>query len=627
MSSDKFLNFGGLLIDGKIEKDRVKLYYILEDGRLIEWVDEEKFYPYIYISPEEENKVLDEAKALGCSILSEFKKNLFSEKEDMYLKISGEEEALAKLKYRLNRVWEDELPPIIKYVFEKNIRFGIQYETFGEEYTPLNVENHYFNETFGNLLDEDPIKYYYVKRFFEAIEQPIPRIAEDVARRLGYDKDRMLRAIYLSRIANTPLASRMPPSYFIKALYYLCLKSEGYIIPTAEEFARGESSRGVYGKAALVIAPEKGVFLNTYVLDYESLYPSCIDVYNLSHETINCGHPECRKNGVPEEKHHVCLLRRGKYSVLIGALKDLRIKYYKRMGKDGDIRAKIVSDVLKNILVICYGVTIRIKGLANPSLAESITAYARNALKTAWKIAIEEGLKPVYGDTDSLFIVNPESKRVQTLVDRVKRELGLDLAVDKKYKVCIFSKAKKAYLGIFEDGKIDPKGLAAYKSSTPTFVKKVLKETAIELSKIESADDIAKARERINRILEEREKDILQKRFEVEDMGFSVILHKSSQEILNSYVNAQSYQCAIQLIDAGIRLRKGQIITFAKVKPFHYRGNKFTVKPINFVKKDEINLQDYISNMHTMMAQILEPLGLEKVGSKDRHMMLSNWFE
>lgn len=622
------MSLKGLLIDGKIEKDRVRLYYLLEDGKLIEWMDERKFYPYFYVPLEVENVIFDEATALGCSVSSEFKKDLFSDKEDKYLKISGDEEALAKLKYRFNRVWEDELPSIIKYAFERNIRFGIQYETFGKKYTPLKVEDHYFNENFENLLDKDPIKYNYVKRFFEAIEQPMPRITEDVAKKFGYDKERMLKAIYLSRITNTPLASkRTPPSYFIKALYYISLKSEGYIIPTAEEFARGESSRGVYGKAALVITPEKGVFLNTYVLDYESLYPSCIDVYNLSHETVNCGHSECIKNGVPEEKHHVCLLRRGRYSVLIGALKDLRIKYYKRRGKDGDIRAKIVSDILKNILVICYGVTIRIKGLANPSLAESITAYARNALKTAWKIALEEGLKPVYGDTDSLFIVNPESKRMQTLVDRVKSELGLDLAVDKKYKVCIFSKAKKAYLGIFEDGKIDPKGLAAYKSSTPLFVKKVLKETAIELSKIESADDIVRARERINRILEEREKDILYRRFEVKDMGFSVILHKSPQEILKSNVKAQSYQCAIQLIDAGIRLRRGQTITFAKVKPFYYRGNKFTVKPINFVKKDEINVQDYISNMHSMMAQILEPLGLGKVSIKNQNMTLSNWFK
>ncbi len=622
------LGSGGLLIDCKYTEDKVELYYLLENGGIVRWIDDKRFYPYIYISGEEGKEVFDYIANLGCNISYEVRKNLFLDKEEEYYKIFGSEESLKSLRYRVKRVWEDELSPIEKYVFEKNIRFGIQYDVLGKEYTPIEVEDRHFNENFSSLLDGDPIKYYYAKKFFEVIEQPLPEITEDIAKRFGYDKGRMLQAIYLSRITNTPLAfKRMPPSYFIKALYYLCLKSEGYIIPTAEEFARGESSRGVYGKAALVIAPEKGVFLNTYVLDYESLYPSCIDVYNLSHETVNCGHAECAKNLVPGEKHHVCMLRRGKYSVLIGALKDLRIKYYKRRGKEGDNRAKIVSDILKTILVICYGVTIRIRGLASPSLAESITAYARNALKAAWKIALDSGLKPVYGDTDSLFIVNPEYKQVQTLVNRVKNELGLDLAVDRKYKVCVFSTAKKAYLGIFDDGRIDPKGLAAYKSNTPAFVKKILKETAVELSKIDTLEDIPRVKEKINRILEERRKEILQRRFKVEDMGFSVILHKNPDEILGSNVNAQSYQCAIQLIDSGYKLKKGQMITFAKVKPFYYKGNKFTVKPINIVKKDEINVQDYISNMYTMMAQILEPLGLEKQGYKNEHAMLSNWFE
>jgi len=622
-----FLEPAGLLVDGKLDNGRVKLYYLLEDGRLMEWVDEKEFHPYFYVSSVEGEMFSDEVKAHGCSLSPEARRDLFSNMEGKYYRVSGRGEALEGIRFRFKKVWEDELPTIEKYVFEKNMRFGIQYRGFGEEYRPVEVEDRQFNERFGDLMERDPIKYSYAKSFFEIIEQPTPKISDAAARRLGYDRARMLQAVYLSRIANTPIPSkRTPPSYFIKALYYLSLKSEGYIIPTAEEFARGEASRGLYGKAALVIAPEKGVFLNTYVLDYESLYPSCIDVYNLSHETVNCGHSECASNRVPGERHHVCTLRRGRYSVLIGALKDLRIRYYKRRGKEGDTLAKTVSEVLKTILVICYGVTIRIRGLANPSLAESITAYARNALKTAWKIALENGLKPVYGDTDSLFIVNPDSSQVQTLVNRVKAALGLDLAVDKRYKVCIFSTAKKAYLGIFDDGKMDPKGLVAYKSSTPNFVKKVLREAAVELSKIERLEDVPKVREKILGILKEREKEILQRRFEVEDMGFSVKLHKRPEEVVGSNVNAQSYQCAIQLMDSGFKLKRGQTITFAKVKPFVYRGSRFTVKPINFTKKDEISVQDYISNMYTMMAQILEPLGLRRYDSNGQ-MELSRWIE
>jgi DNA polymerase elongation subunit (family B) len=614
------------LLDAKYEGDKVRLYYLPESGKIEEYIDRVEYYPYFYCL--KDDKALDAAKRLGCNIASVKKRELFSDKELEYQKVSCNEEALLDAKQYFSKVWEDEVQTVEKYAFDKNIRFGEVYDDFGKSFQPDKVNSKVFEETFGNLADSDPVRYNLAWKFFENIEQPLPDITEDISKNYRYDKVRMLQALYLSRITNSPITFRnAPPSYFIKALYYLYLKSEGYIIPTPEEFSKGEIPRGVYGKAALVLTPEKGIFLNTYALDYESLYPSCIDIYNLSHETINCEHDICQSNRVPEEQHHACTIRRGKYSTLIGTLKDLRIKYYKKKGKDGDINAKVISEVLKMILVICYGVTIRIKGLASPALAESITAYSRNALKTAWRFSLEQNLKPIYGDTDSVFIVNPDSKHLQTLIDKVKSELKLDLAVDKKYKVCVFSSAKKAYLGIFESGKIDPKGLVAFKSNTPKFVRNILEETALELAKINTSGDIAEARNRVYKILEKGEKDLLEKRFDIRDMEFNVILHKKPSEIVGSNIFAQTYQCAIQMIDSGINLRRGQVITFAKVKTFGYRGKKFTVKPIDLVKKEEINIADYISNMYSMMGQILEPLGISGYHPEKEYDSLTKWFQ
>lgn len=619
------MDIGYTLLDAKYEGSKVRLFYLSEDGKIEQWLDDEDYYPYFYASDEE--GALENARAQGCDIVNEIKRELFSDLEKVYYKISAKEEILSKVRGMFSHVWEDEVQTVEKYAFDNGIRFGVGCQHIGEKAWLRDVNTELFDDTFGELLETDPVKYNFAKRFFEVIEQPTPEISEDIASRYGYDRRRMLEALYLSRITNSPITFRnAPPSYFIKALYYLNLKSEGYIIPTPEEFSRSESPRGVYGKAALVLAPERGVFLNTYVLDYESLYPSCIDVYNLSHETVNCGHEQCLDNKVPEEEHHVCTIRRGKYSTIIGALKDLRIKYYKKRAKDGEETSKIISDVLKTILVICYGVTIRIRGLSNPALAESITAYSRHALKTAWRYASEIGLKPVYGDTDSLFLVNPQSKQLQTLIERVKKELKLDLAVDKKYKVCVFSSAKKAYLGIFESGKVDPKGLTAFKSSTPNFVKKVLEETAVELSKVDTLEDIPIARKRIIELLKNRERLLLQRKFDVEDMAFNVILHKKPSEIVGSNVYAQPYQCAIQLIDEGVTLRRRQTLTFAKVKAFNYKGRRFSVKPINRVKKDEINISDYVSNMYSMMSQVLEPLGIEHMKVENEYDTLTRWF-
>jgi DNA polymerase I len=612
------------LLDARYDGNVVRLFYLSDGGKIEEWNEGTEYHPYFYALRELE--ALEAAKNLGCRSALERRRELFSDRELDYYKISGREMALNEAKQAFTRVWEDDVHTVEKYAFDRGIRFGVTYSNLGGSFHPMEVNMEAFEDAFRELVGYDPVKYALAKKFFNIIEQPLPIISREVAKRYRYDVDRMLQALYLSRITNSPITFRnAPPSNFIKALYYLYLKSEGYVIPTPEEFARGESERGVYGKAALVLSPEKGVFLNTYALDYESLYPSCIDVYNLSHETVNCEHGECQNNTVPEEEHHVCTIRRGKYSTLIGALKDLRIRYYKKKGKEGDQNARIISEVLKMILVICYGVTIRIRGLASPALAESITAYSRNALKTAWKLAVEEGLKPVYGDTDSVFIVNPDSERLQSLIDKVKRELNLDLAVDKKYKICIFSSAKKAYLGIYENGKIDPKGLAAFKSNTPKFVRNVLAETAKELAKIGSQGDVPEAKNRVYKILKEREKDLLNRRFNVEDMAFNVILHKEPSEMVQSNVLPQTYQCAIQMLDAGSNLRRGQTVTFAKVKAFNYRGRKFSVKPINIVRKEEVNIPEYVSNMYSLMAQILEPLGIGGRKQETGYDSLTRW--
>ena len=58
------------------------------------------------------------------------------------------------------------------------------------------------------------------------------------------------------------------------------------------------------------------------------------------------------------------------------------------------------SRILKLFLVSCYGVTIRIHGLASPLLGEAITAYGRYVLQSTWDLAKRMDLRPKYGDTD-----------------------------------------------------------------------------------------------------------------------------------------------------------------------------------------------------------------------------------
>ena len=90
--------------------------------------------------------------------------------------------------------------------------------------------------------------------------------------------------------------------------------------------------------------------------------------------------------------YNVCTKRRGIYSALTGALRDLRLRVFKPLAK-ADLRTmerermSAASRILKLFLVSCYGVTIRIHGLASPLLGEAITAYGRYVLQSTWDMA------------------------------------------------------------------------------------------------------------------------------------------------------------------------------------------------------------------------------------------------
>ncbi|MEM2101911.1 MAG: hypothetical protein QXM22_00170, partial [Candidatus Bathyarchaeia archaeon] len=76
--------------------------------------------------------------------------------------------------------------------------------------------------------------------------------------------------------------------------------------------------------------------------------------------------------------------------------------------------------------------------------------------------------------------------------------------------------------------------------------------------------------------------------------------------------NPQPYQCAVQLMDEGCQVDRGDVVHFIKVKPFIYRGKTFTVKPADRVKSaTEINVDDYIRNMTTALAQTFAPMGIK----------------
>jgi DNA polymerase I len=437
----------------------------------------------------------------------------------------------------------------------------------------------------------------------------------------------------LARVANIPLplaATSHQVSTWIKSILHQHLRRFNILIPTSDELRQEETPRRVQG--ALTFPPKAGVYFNTVVTDFESLYPSLIDAYNLSHETIDCSNPDHTHTPIPDLEHHVCHHRRGVYALLIGALKDLRIHWYKPLTRDPTLplaeqrRVKAMSQLLKLLLVSSYGVTIRIHGLSRPSLAEAITAYGRFSLQTAWDLALDQGLHPLYGDTDSLFLDNPSKDQVKKLITIVKHQLHLDLAVEAQYSICILPQAMKAYIGIRHDGSADIKGVTAIKSNAPLFIKHIFKACIQALAHVNNPEDFEQSKHRLQTIVHDAIQNLKAGHIPLTDLEYRVTLHEDPLDKLGDPTLHQPYQCAIQLIDTGQALQKRDTVAFVKVHPFPYQNRRFTVKPTHHVNDmTEVNLKDYIRNLRTALNQIFKPMKLQFTNTRKPPLSLSDF--
>ncbi|MHA1212691.1 MAG: 3'-5' exonuclease, partial [Candidatus Heimdallarchaeota archaeon] len=95
--------------------------------------------------------------------------------------------------------------------------------------------------------------------------------------------------------------TRQAVSGWIRNWLFAEHRKRGYLIPRPEEIisSRGDSTtnaiiKGKKYKGAIVVDPDPGVHFAVTVLDFASLYPSIIKIWNLSYETMNCVHPSCK---------------------------------------------------------------------------------------------------------------------------------------------------------------------------------------------------------------------------------------------------------------------------------------------------------------------------------------------
>ena len=137
------------------------------------------------------------------------------------------------------------------------------------------------------------------------------------------------------------------------------------------------------------------------------------------------------------------------------------------------------ADCLKILINSGYGVLgFKHFQYYNHSVASLVTALGRFTFRSMHRIAKEMGLKVVYGDTDSMFVSEPDESlisqsKINEVITRCKSQLQVDVELN---RVCskLIMVDEKNYLGVDKDSNsLIVKGLSGIKNDRCKYIRNV----------------------------------------------------------------------------------------------------------------------------------------------------------
>jgi DNA polymerase I len=471
----------------------------------------------------------------------------------------------------------------------------------------IGLEKIKYDKTFGDMSYTELANYCF-------------RDSEIVYKLTSYEDELAMKLILvLARISSMPMedVSRQGVSRWIRNFMHREHRHKNMLIPNADDILvkKGKTAttaiiKGKKYQGAIVVEPVPGVHFNVAVMDFPSLYPSIIKVWNLGYQSILCPHPECRSHLVPNTPHWVCTRKRAMESLLIGSLRDLRVSWYKSRAKDKTLPAEqrswysITQGALKVILNASYGVFgAESFDLYCPPVAESTAAVGRDSITRILNHCQQVGIQVLYGDTDSLFLKNPTKEQVEEVTRFTEHELKMGIDVDKNYRYAVFSCRKKNYLGVLEDGSVDVKGLTGKKKHIPLFIKNAFNQMKERLAQVKNPAEFEKAKKDIADIVRDRYMKLKRREWQdMNELAFNVVL---GEELVHYTKTTPQHVKAAKILEkSGVELRAGDLIRFVKT------AREPHVKPVELASKNEVDVDKYVAYLHSTFDQVLDALGL-----------------
>ncbi len=203
-------------------------------------------------------------------------------------------------------------------------------------------------------------------------------------------------------------------------LYLAALKQRGRVAPSVQ----AAPSAGVASPGGHLLEPQPGLYRTVWVFDFKSLYPSLIRTFQID----PLGHvPRPR----PEDDLIVAP-NRAAFRREPGILPQMLDQLFPRREAAKAAGNRVLSHAIKILMNSFYGVLgTPACRFFRPEIAGAITSFGREILLWSEAWIERQGLRVLYGDTDSLFVLAPsdDPEQIQQLGQELAVRLNQDLAV------------------------------------------------------------------------------------------------------------------------------------------------------------------------------------------------------
>jgi len=407
--------------------------------------------------------------------------------------------------------------------------------------------------------------------------------------------------------------------------------------PKYDEIAKRRMRPAYTG--GFVVEPKKGIHSDIIVFDFRSLYPTVIVTHNISPETIDCQHKECKNNRPPEQKNHFCTKTKGFIPRNLEEVVKDRIEIknkMKQLNKDS-LEFKSMDNqqyALKIIANSIYGYFAYFGSVWYCyECAAAAATWGRYYIKKSIEMIEKEGFEVIYGDTDSVFITMPNIKKSELMkeTDKILKKINdefpgiIQLELRGMYEGGIFVTvkgvtrgAKKRYALIDKKGNLEIRGFETVRRDWCDLAKDIQHEVLRIILQDKDPDKATKlVRDTIKRIKDGKAT--------LEELTIYTQLVKplSEYEQIGPHVKV-----ARKMRDRGRPIGEGMIVEYIITKRAGSISDK--AEPLEDVKEGDYDPDYYINNQVLPAAmRVLSALEIteQQVLSGKIQAKLGEWFK